>query len=203
MKIICVGRNYAEHAKELNNPLNESPVIFLKPETALLQKRQPFFIPSFSDEIHHELELVIRINKVGKNIAEKFAYKYFDELTVGIDFTARDLQQQLKSKGLPWELAKAFDGSAPTGEFIPVKDFESLSTIDFHLNLNGKTVQKGNSGDMISSFSRIVSYVSGFITLKKGDFIFTGTPAGVSKVKIGDKLEGYIGEQKLLTVNVR
>lgn len=203
MKIICVGRNYAEHAKELNNPLNESPVIFLKPETALLQKRQPFFIPSFSDEIHHELELVIRINKVGKNIAEKFAHKYFDELTVGIDFTARDLQQQLKSKGLPWELAKGFDGSAPTGEFIPVKNFESLSNINFHLNLNGKTVQKGNSGDMISNFSRIVSYVSGYITLKKGDFIFTGTPAGVSKVKIGDKLEGYIGEQKLLTVNVR
>lgn len=203
MKIICVGRNYAEHAKELNNPLNESPVIFMKPETALLQKRQPFFIPSFSDEIHHELELVIRINKVGKNIAEKFAYKYFDDLTVGIDFTARDLQQQLKSKGLPWELAKGFDGSAPTGEFIPVKNFESLSNINFHLNLNGKTVQKGNSGDMISSFSRIISYVSGFITLKKGDFIFTGTPAGVSKVIIGDKLEAYIGEQKLLTVNVR
>lgn len=203
MKIICVGRNYAEHARELNNQLNENPVIFMKPETALLEKRQPFFMPAFSNEIHHELELVIRINKVGKNIEERFAHKYFDEITAGIDFTARDLQQQLKSKGLPWELSKGFDGSGPIGEFIPVKEFESLKNIPFHLNVNGETMQRGNSADMIFSFEKIISYVSSFITLKKGDIIFTGTPAGVGKVKIGDKLEAFISDKKLLTVNIR
>lgn len=203
MKIICVGRNYADHAKELNNPVNKTPVIFLKPETALLQKRQPFFIPGFSNEIHHELELVLRINKVGKNIAERFAHKYFDEITVGIDFTARDLQQQLKSKGLPWELAKGFDGSAPVGEFISINELESLENINFYLNVNGQLKQQGNSADMIFNFSKIIAYVSGFITLKKGDFIFTGTPAGVGKVNAGDKLEAYIEQKKLLTVNIR
>jgi acylpyruvate hydrolase len=203
MKIICVGRNYSEHAKELNNPVNATPVIFLKPETALLQKRQPFFIPKFSNEIHYELELVIKINKTGKNIEKRFANKYFNEITVGIDFTARDLQQQLKSKSLPWELSKGFDGSGPVGTFIPVSEISSLKDINFKLIINGELKQKGNSSEMIFTFEDIVSYVSGFITLKKGDIIFTGTPAGVGNVKIGDKLEAYIGEKKLLTVNVR
>ena len=203
MKIICVGRNYSEHAKELNMPLNENPVVFMKPETALLQKRQPFFLPSFSNEVHHELELVIRINKNGKNIAERFAHKYFDEITVGIDFTARDLQQQFKTKGLPWELSKGFDGSAPLGEFVSLNEIENKKNIGFHLEINGKLQQKGNSTDMLFSFEKIISYISGFITLKKGDVIFTGTPAGVSSVKKGDKLEAFIGDKKLLTVNIR
>ncbi|MFI5217928.1 MAG: fumarylacetoacetate hydrolase family protein [Bacteroidia bacterium] len=203
MKIICVGRNYAEHARELNNPVNETPVIFMKPETALIQKRQPFFLPQFSNEIHHEVELVLRINRTGKNIAEKYALKYFNEITVGIDFTARDFQQQLKAKGLPWELSKGFDGSGPVGEFIPVNQFDSLKNISFHLNVNHELKQKGNSSGMIFSFEKIISYVSSFITLKNGDLIFTGTPSGVAKVKPGDKLEAFISEKKLLTVNVR
>jgi 2-keto-4-pentenoate hydratase/2-oxohepta-3-ene-1,7-dioic acid hydratase in catechol pathway len=203
MKILCVGRNYSEHIKELQNQANESPVVFMKPDTALLQRRLPFFIPKFSNEIHHELELVIKISKNGKNIEERFAHKYFDEITVGIDFTARDLQQQLKSKGLPWELSKGFDGSGPVGEFISIKEMESLRNINFHLNINGELRQKGNSSDMIFSFEKIVSYISQFITLKKGDLIFTGTPAGVAKVKINDKLEAFIGDQKLLTVNIK
>jgi 2-keto-4-pentenoate hydratase/2-oxohepta-3-ene-1,7-dioic acid hydratase in catechol pathway len=203
MKIFCVGRNYSDHIKELNNQANEVPVIFMKPDSALLQRRLPFFIPKFSSEIHHELELVIKINKNGKNIAERFAPKYFDEVTVGIDFTARDLQQQLKSKGLPWELSKGFDGSGPTGEFIEVDKLESLNNINFHLNINGEIKQKGNSGDMIFSFSKIISYISEFITLKNGDLIFTGTPAGVGKVNKGDKLEAFIEDKKLLTVNIK
>jgi acylpyruvate hydrolase len=182
---------------------NETPVVFMKPDTALLQRRLPFFIPKFSNEIHHELELVIRINKNGKNIAERFATKYFDEITVGIDFTARDLQQQLKAKGLPWELSKGFDGSGPIGEFISLIQFDSLKNIGFHLNVNGTLKQKGNSGDMIFSFEKIISYVSEFITLKNGDLIFTGTPAGVGKVNAGDKLEAFIEEKKLLTVNIK
>jgi 2-keto-4-pentenoate hydratase/2-oxohepta-3-ene-1,7-dioic acid hydratase in catechol pathway len=203
MKIICVGRNYAEHIKELGNQANEAPVIFMKPDSALLQRRSPFFIPKFSNEIHYEAELVIKINKNGKNISERFAYKYFDKITVGIDFTARDLQSQLKSKGLPWELSKGFDGSGPVGEFIPVKEFESLRNINFHLNINGELRQKGNSNEMIFSFEKIISYVSEFITLKNGDLIFTGTPPGVGKVKTGDKLEAFIEEKKLLTVNIK
>jgi len=203
MKIICVGRNYALHVKELNNAPAEEPVIFMKPETALLQKRQPFFIPNFSGDVHHEIELVIKINKVGKNIAEKFAHKYYDEVAPGIDFTARDLQQKLKTKGLPWELAKAFDGSAPVGNFIPVKELDMESGIDFQLLVNNELRQKGNSNHMIFSFSRIIAFVSSFITLKKGDLIFTGTPEGVGPVKIGDRLEGFIGSRKLLTVDIR
>ncbi|MEO5570841.1 MAG: fumarylacetoacetate hydrolase family protein [Bacteroidia bacterium] len=203
MKIICVGRNYTEHIKELNNAANETPVIFMKPDTALLQGRLPFFIPKFSNEIHHEVELVLKVNKNGKNIAERFAYKYFDEITVGIDFTARDMQQQLKSKGLPWELAKGFDGSGPVGQFIPVKEMESLKNINFHLNINGELKQKGNSSHMIFSFEKIISYISEFITLKNGDLIFTGTPAGVSRVNKGDKLEAFLEDTKLLTVNIK
>jgi acylpyruvate hydrolase len=203
MKIICVGRNYAEHIKELNNPVSADPVIFMKPETALLQKRQPFFMPKFSAEIHHEIELVIKINRTGKNIAEKFAHKYYDEITVGIDFTARDLQQKLKTKGLPWELAKAFDGSAPVGNFIDKAEVDLQKGIHFHLLLNNEIRQQGNSLDMIFSFNRIIAFVSSFVTLKKGDLVFTGTPHGVGQVGMGDKLEGFIGEQKLLQVNIR
>ncbi len=203
MKIICVGRNYAEHAKELNNTVEEEPVIFMKPETALLTPRQPFFYPKFSNDIHHEVEIVVRINKVGKNIAERFAHKYYDELTVGIDFTARDLQQKLKTKGLPWELAKAFDGSAPVGSLISKSEFESVKSIPFSLNINGVQQQIGNSSMMIHSIDKIISFVSIYVTLKKGDLIFTGTPKGVSAVKINDVLEAYLGEQKLLTVKVK
>lgn len=203
MKIICVGRNYALHVRELNNAIHDEPVIFMKPETALLQKRQPFFIPKFSQDIHHEIELVIKINKVGKHIAEKFAHKYYDEIGLGIDFTARDLQTKLKAKGLPWELAKAFDGSAPVGNFIEKKSLSMEHGIIFHLDINGETKQSGNSNNMIFPFNRIIAFISTFITLKKGDLIFTGTPEGVGPVKIGDKLEGYIGDLKLLSVQVR
>lgn len=203
MKIICIGRNYALHVKELNNTINEDPVVFMKPETAILQKRQPFFLPRFSGEIHHEIELVLKINKTGKNIAEKFAHKYFNEIGLGIDFTARDLQQKLKAKGLPWELAKAFDGSAPVGGFIDKKLLDAESGIDFHLLVNGELRQKGNSRNMIFNFNKIISFVSSFITLKIGDLLFTGTPEGVGPVVNGDKLEGFIGSQKLLSVQIK
>lgn len=203
MKIICVGRNYPLHVKELKNLPGEEPVIFMKPETALLTGKQPFFLPKFSREVHYETELVLKINKVGKNIAEKFAHRYFDEIGIGIDFTARDLQQELKTKGLPWELAKAFDGSAPVGRFLDKKNLDSAKGISFHMKQNGQVKQQGNSQDMQFSFNRIISFVSAFITLKKGDLIFTGTPEGVGPVQIGDKLECFIGEEKLLTVQVR
>ena len=203
MKIICVGRNYAEHAKELNNAIEEQPVIFMKPETALLTPRQPFFYPKFSNDVHHELEIVVRINKVGKNIAERFAHKYYEEISVGIDFTARDLQQQLKTKGLPWELAKAFDGSAPVGSFISKREFESVNAINFTLNINGVQKQNGNTGDMIYSIDKIISFVSSYITLKKGDLIFTGTPKGVSAVHVNDVLEAFINDKKLLNVRIK
>lgn len=203
MKIICIGRNYAAHARELNNPVSEEPVIFLKPETALIQKRQPFFIPQFSNNIHHEIELVLKICRTGKNISEQFAHKYFDEITVGIDFTARDLQAELKSKGLPWERAKAFDGSAPVGQFISIRSLDLAGGINFRLEINGETRQTGNSQNMIFSFARIISFVSSFITLKSGDYIFTGTPEGVGPVKMNDKLSGYIENQKLLQLTVK
>jgi 2-keto-4-pentenoate hydratase/2-oxohepta-3-ene-1,7-dioic acid hydratase in catechol pathway len=203
MKIICVGRNYVEHIKELNNKTNDEPVIFSKPETALLQPRLPFFIPEFSQDIHHEVELVLKINKTGKNIAEKFANKYFDEISVGIDFTARDKQTQLKEKGLPWELAKAFDGSAPVGKFLSKEKLLPLDNIKFTLLKNNVAVQQGNSSNMIFSFSKIISFVSQYITLKKGDLIFTGTPKGVSVVKPNDILEAFIGDEKLLSVKVK
>lgn len=203
MKIICVGRNYAEHAKELNNPVNEEPVIFLKPETAQLHPRIPFFLPDIDSEIHHEAEIVVKICKLGKHIGEKFAHKYYEEISIGIDFTARDLQSKLKSKGLPWDLAKAFDSSAPAGQFIQKSEFESVQAIPFYLTRNGQTVQTGTTADMIFSIDYIISFVSKFFTLKKGDLIFTGTPKGVGPVAKGDHLEGYIGERKLLNVLVR
>lgn len=203
MKIICIGRNYAAHVKELNMQQNEEPVIFMKPDTAIPQRGMPFFYPKFTQDVHHEVEIVLKINKVGKNIAEKFAHKYFDEITVGIDFTARDLQSGLKAKGLPWEIAKAFDGSAPVGTFLPKDALADLKSIDFFLRLNNQIRQHGNTSLMLFSFEKIISYVSTFFTLKKGDLIFTGTPEGVGAVKTGDTLECIIGNEKLLTVNVR
>lgn len=203
MKIICIGRNYAEHARELNNPVNDEPVIFLKPETALLQKRMPFFIPDFSNDIHYEAEIVVKISRLGKNINEKFAHRYFDEVTIGIDFTARDLQSKLKSKGLPWETAKGFDGSAAVGNFVPKSRFEDLNNLNFSLKLNLQQVQTGNTSDMIYPIHTIIAHASRFFTLKKGDLIFTGTPKGVGKIEKGDEMEGFIEEESLLRVKVR
>ena len=202
MKIICIGRNYVEHAQELKNEVPTEPVFFLKPDTALLPKQRNFYLPEFSNDIHHEVELVLKICKEGKHIEEKFAHRYYDEISVGIDFTARDIQQKQKEKGLPWEPAKAFDHSAPVGEFIPLSKITDLQKINFHLDINGKTVQQGINELMIFSFDKIISYVSKFITLKKGDLIFTGTPKGVGQVHANDLLETYLEGNKLLTVRV-
>lgn len=196
MKIFCIGRNYAEHARELNNEVPDEPVIFMKPETAVVRKNQPFFYPSFSSNIHYELELVLRIGKVGKHIEHRFAHRYIDSVTVGIDFTARDLQADLKSKGLPWERAKAFDGSALVGEFVPYSEFIPGDPLHFHLELNGVEVQRGNSAQMIYSFAEIIAEISTFSTLKKGDLIFTGTPSGVGPIQIGDELVGYLNDSE-------
>jgi len=203
MKIICIGRNYADHAKEMKSEVPTEPVFFLKPDTALLPKRNPFFIPSFSNDVHHELELVVRINRVGKSIEERFAHRYYNEVSVGIDFTARDIQALCKSKGLPWEKAKAFDGSAPVGKFVILKDDQNIQDLDITLKINDQIVQEVNTSKMIFSVNQIISYVSQFITLKIGDLIFTGTPAGVGPVKINDKLEAFIGEDSLLKLNVK
>jgi acylpyruvate hydrolase len=204
MKIICIGRNYVEHARELNNPLPASPVFFLKPDTALVIKNRPFYYPDFSSEIHYETELVLKVCKVGKSVPEKYAADFYDKIGIGLDFTARDLQQKCKEKGLPWEIAKGFDYSAPVSqEFIPKTNFGDLKNIRFHLELNGKKVQEGNSGDMIFSFEKIIAYVSQFITLRTGDLIFTGTPAGVGPVKIGDKLEAYMEGKSMLKCNIK
>lgn len=202
MKIFCVGRNYSEHAKELGNAVPENPVIFSKPDTALLKNCEPFYLPDFSNDVHHEVELVIRINKVGKKIQEKFARNYYNEIGLGIDFTARDVQSKLKEKGLPWELAKAFDGSAPIGDFVSVEGID-VNNINFSLKKNGVEVQKGNTAQMIFSFDAIVSFVSQYFTLKVGDLIYTGTPAGVSKVEVGDKLEGFIENKLMLNCEVK
>lgn len=203
MKIIAIGRNYAEHAKELNNPVPTVPVIFMKPDTALLKDNKPFYHPEFSSDIHHEIELVIKISKEGKHVAEKFASNYFDEIGLGVDFTARDIQQKHKEKGLPWELAKAFDSSAPVSRFLPKSKFKDLANLNFKLDINGNTVQSGNTKDLLFSFEKIIAFVSQYITLKKGDLIFTGTPQGVGKVNIGDHLAGYLEEDKLLDFYIR
>lgn len=203
MKIIAIGRNYADHIAELQNERPEAPVIFSKPDTALLRNNAPFYHPDFSQDIHHEIEILIKICKEGKHIAEKFAHKYYDEIGLGIDFTARDLQSQLKAKGLPWEIAKAFDGSAPVSHFLPKSQFADLQNIDFSLQVNGHLRQQGNTALMLYSFDAIVSYVSRFFTLRKGDIIFTGTPKGVSKIQPGDRLEGYIGTEKMLDMEVK
>ena len=203
MKIIAIGRNYQEHAKELNNPIPTEPVVFLKPDTALLKEGKAFYHPDFSNDIHYEVELIIKIGKEGKHIASKFARNYIEAIGLGIDFTARDLQQKCKEKGLPWEIAKAFDHSAPIGEFIPINEIPDLNAIQFSLKQNQLVVQNGNSADMIFSFDDIISYVSQRFTLKKGDFIFTGTPAGVSKVISEDILEGYIDSTKMFSLKIK
>lgn len=203
MKIICVGRNYLDHAKELKNEVPSEPVIFLKPDTALLPKRNPFFIPSFSDDVHHELELVVRIDRLGKSIEERFAPRYYSEVTVGIDFTARDVQSALKAKGLPWEKAKAFDGSAPIGDFVKLSELGDVQSLDLRLENNGQIVQEGNTKDMLFSVDKVISHVSQFMTLKIGDLIFTGTPAGVAKVKENDHLTAFLNDKQLLSIKVK
>lgn len=203
MKIICIGRNYAKHIEELKNERPDEPVVFIKPDSAILLKQHPFVIPEFSDDIHHEIEIIVRINKVGKYIDAKFAHKYYDEISVGIDFTARDLQQKLKEKGLPWEKAKAFDGSAVIGDFMSKKIFSSQESLNFELTNNGKSVQKGNSSLMLWNIDELVAYVSQFFTLKIGDIIFTGTPEGVAAVKPNDVLEGFLENNKLFRIQVK
>lgn len=203
MKIIAVGRNYAEHAKELNNPVPALPVIFMKPDTALLKDNKPFYHPDFSQDVHHEIELVLKICKEGKHISEKFAANYYDEVGLGVDFTARDIQQRHKEKGLPWELAKAFDGSAPISAFVPKQQFENIYNINFKLDVNGENRQTGNTANLLFSFEYIIAFVSQYITLKKGDLIYTGTPAGVARVAVGDRLEGYLESEKMLDFYIK
>lgn len=204
MKIIAVGMNYADHNKEMRHTLElAEPTLFMKADSALLKDGKPFFIPDFSKEVHYETEVVVRIDRLGKNIAERFAHRYYNEVTVGIDFTARDLQRTLRSKGLPWEISKAFDNSAVIGTFVPLSEVGSITQLPFHLTINGKMVQEGNTKDMLFSVDEIVAYTSRFFTLKTGDLIYTGTPAGVGPVQINDHLEGYIGERKLLDFHVR
>ena len=203
MKIIGIGRNYIEHAKELNNAIALTPIIFLMPDTALLKNNEAFYYPSFTKDIHHEIELVVKISKEGKNIQEKFANKYFDEIGLGIDFTARDLQQQAKEDGLPWTLAKGFNSSAPISEFVSKTDFDDINNISFSLTINRELRQSGTTADMVFSIDYIIAYVSQFITLKKGDLIYTGTPKGVGSVVVGDKLEGFLENKPMLTCEIR
>lgn len=203
MKIICIGRNYSKHIEELQNERPEEPVVFMKPDSAVLLKQHPFVIPEFSEDIHHEIELIVKINKVGKYIEPKFAHKYYDEISVGIDFTARDLQQKLKDKGLPWEKAKSFDGSAVIGDFLSKSEFNSLENLTFELTNNSKTVQKGDTSLMLWKVDEIIAYVSQYFTLKIGDIIFTGTPEGVAAVKPNDVLEGFLEGHKLFRIQVK
>jgi len=203
MKIICIGRNYTKHIEELQNERPDEPVVFLKPDSAVLLKQHPFVIPEFSNDIHHEVEILVRINKVGKYIDAKFASNYYDEIGLGIDFTARDLQAKLKEKGLPWEKAKAFDGSAVIGSFLSKKDFSSTENINFELKSNGNTVQKGNTSHMLWKIDELIAYVSQYFTLKIGDIIFTGTPEGVANVNPNDILEGFIENKKLFRIQVK
>lgn len=204
MKILAVGMNYAEHNKELNNTLLlKEPVIFSKPESAVIRENKPFFIPDFAERFDYETELVVRINRLGKNIPERFAHRYYDEVTLGIDFTARDMQEKLRKEGLPWELCKAFDGSAAIGEFIPKTELPPVQDIHFHLNIEGETVQRGHTADMIHSVDSLIAYVSQFFTLKTGDLIFTGTPAGVGPVNEGMHLNAYIEDRKVLEQRIK
>ncbi len=203
MKFICIGRNYASHAKELQNEVPTEPVIFLKPDTAHLRNNLPFYIPAFSRDVHHELELVVRIDRHGKKIEERFAHKYYSEISVGVDFTARDKQNELKTKGLPWELAKAFDFSAAVGKMVDKTQYANLQNLNIKLLKNGEQVQTGNTADMLFTIDKIISFVSQYFTLKKGDFIFTGTPAGVGRVDIGDKLQGFIEDEMLFDFEVK
>lgn len=207
MKIFCIGLNYGAHIKEMHKDMKfvrpDEPVVFMKPDTALIKDDQPFYYPSFSKLIHHEVELVLKINKPGKNIQVQFANKYYDEIGIGIDFTARDLQAKLKEKGLPWEKSKAFDGAAVIGKFINKKTVTDINNINFHLTINGKVVQKGNTQNLLSSFDEIVSHISQYFTLKTGDLIYTGTPEGVGPVEISDRLEAYIEDKKMLDFEIK
>lgn len=203
MKIICIGRNYTEHIEELANERPSDPIIFLKPDSAILPKNFPFVIPSFSDDIHYEVEILVKINKVGKHIDAKFSHKYYDEIGLGIDFTARDVQAKCKEKGLPWEKAKAFDGSAVIGEFYSKEKFKDIDNINFSLLKNGQIVQKGNTSLMLWKIDELISYISQFFTLKTGDIIFTGTPAGVGKVSSKDELKGFIEAQEVFKIEVK
>jgi acylpyruvate hydrolase len=203
MKIICIGLNYRKHAVELGWPLPEEPVVFMKPDSSILKNNKPFFLPGFSDNIHYEVEVVLKISKLGKGIAAKFAPRYFDEITLGIDITARDLQNKLKNTGMPWEMSKCFDGAAPIGRFIPVTQIRSMSDLDFRLEINDKVVQKGNTSDMIFGFNEIVEYVSKYFTLKTGDLIFTGTPPGVGRLHRNDNLAAYLGDEPVLDFRIK
>lgn len=203
MKLICIGRNYADHIKELENENPTDPVVFLKPDTSILLKKQPFFIPDFSDDVHHEVEVLVKINKVGKHIAKKFAHKYYDEIGLGIDFTARDIQAQLKAKGLPWEKAKAFDGAAVIGEWLSKTEFKDINNLNFSLKKNDVVVQNGNTSLMLWKIDEIIEYVSKYFTLKIGDIIFTGTPAGVGRVITNDRLKGFIEDKQLFSITVK
>ena len=203
MKIICVGRNYVEHIKELNNEAPKEPVLFLKPDTAILLKKQPFFIPEFSNEVHHEVEILVKINRIGKHIDRKFAHKYYDEIGLGIDFTARDLQSKLKEKGLPWEKAKAFDGAAVVGSFLSKSDFKDINDINFILEKNDEVQQRGNTSLMLWKIDTLIEYISKYFTLKIGDIIFTGTPSGVAKVDSNDILKGFIEEKEVFSIKIK
>ncbi|MFP4621410.1 MAG: fumarylacetoacetate hydrolase family protein [Bacteroidales bacterium] len=203
MKIICIGRNYADHAREFGDEIPDQPVFFLKPDTSIIVKNRPFFYPDFSREIHYETEIVIKINRLGKNISKKFAHRYYKELTVGIDLTARDLQRECKKNGHPWEIAKGFEGSAPLGKFINKERLGNINNLNFGLHINGKNRQSGNTGDMIFDFDDLISYVSRFFTLKMGDLIFTGTPVGVGPVHIDDRLTAYIEDKTLLDFRIK
>ena len=203
MKIICIGRNYADHAREMKGEIPAKPVFFMKPETALVTGNRPFRHPGFSKDVHHEVEVVLRISKRGKNIPEKEAPQYYNKIGLGIDFTARDLQRGMKEKGLPWEIAKAFDHSAPVSKFLPLKRFEDIRRLSFRLDVNGLTVQEGNTSDLIFSFENLIAYISRFVTLQAGDLLFTGTPAGVGPVAKGDRLEAYLGRIKMLNFQVK
>jgi len=203
MKIICIAKNYIAHAKELNSDVPEKPVFFMKPESALVTKNKPFFYPDFSNEIHYETEIVLNICRLGRHIEQRFAHRYYDKIALGIDFTARDIQRDCVKKGLPWEAAKAFDYSAPVSKFIPKANFDDIFNIDFSLKINDNEVQKGNTNDMIFNFDVLISHISKFVTLKMGDLIFTGTPVGVGPVKIGDHLEGFIGNEKMLDFYIK
>lgn len=203
MKIFAIGRNYVDHAKELNNPVPAEPMFFMKPDTAILNNNKPFYYPDFTSDLHYETEIVLKLNRVGKNVAERFANRYFAEVGIGIDFTARDIQNKCKEKGWPWEIAKAFDGSAPISTFVPKEKFGDINNINFHLDLNGQTVQQGNTRDMIFSFDKIIAHVSKYITVRIGDLVFTGTPAGVGPVKIGDRLQAYIEDDLMIDFYVK
>ncbi|MDR1585557.1 MAG: fumarylacetoacetate hydrolase family protein [Prevotellaceae bacterium] len=203
MKIIAIGHNYIEHNKELNSKHPSEPVVFMKPDSAILNNNKPFYLPGFSEELHYETELIIKINRLGKNISPRFAHRYYSEVGLGVDFTARDLQRRLKAEGKPWEIAKAFDGSAVIGDFLPASGLGDIQNIAFRLDIDGKTVQQGNSSDMIFPVNELIAYVSRYFTLKTGDILFTGTPAGVGRIAIGNRLEGYIFDKKMVDFKVK